>query len=235
MKILSMETSSNICSVAILEDNEVIKEISICDENTHSQKLMPLVSQIFEQTNLSLEDIDLFACDKGPGSFTGIRIGIATLKAFSDVSSKPIIGISSLDALAHNITTDGYICSLIDAKHDNVYCCIYQLSDNIYTKIQDYSFNNIHELAQELSKYNNLIFFVGNGSILYKDVLQSELKEKAIINEDSSVHSINAINICKVAFQGFLSNSNKNFFDVEPLYIKKSSAEISLEEKSNAN
>lgn len=87
MKILSIDTSSSICSIAILEDNKVIKEISNDDATTHSVKLMPQVEQIFKETNLTLNDMDLIACDKGPGSFTGIRIGIATVKAFFDVTN----------------------------------------------------------------------------------------------------------------------------------------------------
>ncbi len=87
MKILSIDTASSICSVAILEDNKVIKEISNDDANTHSVKLMPQIEQLFKETNLTLNDIDLLACDKGPGSFTGIRIGISTVKAFLDVTN----------------------------------------------------------------------------------------------------------------------------------------------------
>lgn len=121
MKILSIDTSSCICSVAILEDEKIIKEISNEDGNTHSVKLMPQIEQIFKETNLTLNDIDLFACDKGPGSFTGIRIGISTIKAFCDVTNVPAIGIPSLMALAYNIDFNGYICSLIDAKNSNVY------------------------------------------------------------------------------------------------------------------
>ncbi len=87
MKILSIDTASSICSVAILEDNKLVKEISNNDTNTHSVKLMPQIEQIFKETNLTLNDIDLLACDKGPGSFTGIRIGISTVKAFFDVTN----------------------------------------------------------------------------------------------------------------------------------------------------
>lgn len=235
MKILSIETASNTCSVALLEDTQVIKELSICDEHTHSQKLMPLVAQIFKESNIKVEDIDLFACDKGPGSFTGIRIGISTIKAFSDTFFKPLIGVSSLEALTHNITSEGYICSLVDAKHDNVYCSLTEHKQEVYTKIQSDSFENIYELAQNLKKYHNFIFFVGNGSIVYKDVLKSELKEKAVIIQDNSFHLVNAIHVGRVAFSKFLADPTQDFSFIEPLYLKKSSAEIALEEKSHAN
>jgi len=126
MKILSIDTSSDICSVAILEDDTLIKELHIDDIKTHSEKLMPLISDIFDKCNLTLDNIDLIACSKGPGSFTGIRIGIATVKAFSDSKKLNAIGISSLDGLAHNIENDGLTCALIDAKNNNVYFGLFE-------------------------------------------------------------------------------------------------------------
>ena len=200
MKILSVETASNNCSVAILEDTKLIKELSICDENTHSQKLMPLIDKILNECNLSLSNIDLFACDKGPGSFTGIRIGISTLKAFHDALNKPIIGISALDAFANlaleHKNSSSYICSIIDAKHDNVYYSIYENNNGILKQLSNYGFQNINELCNILNEYNKFIFFVGNGSIVYKDVLKFKLNKNIKILEAP----INANNIGICAF-----------------------------------
>lgn len=126
MKILSIDTSSDICSVAILEDNTVLKELHIDDIKTHSEKLMPLIKNIFDDCKLSLDNIDLIACSKGPGSFTGIRIGIATSKAFSDSQNIQAIGISSLDGLAYNIENKNLTCSIIDAKNNNVYFGLFE-------------------------------------------------------------------------------------------------------------
>ena len=103
MKRLAVETSSKICAVALVENDKLIKEEIIEDENTHSVKLMPLIDELLKETNTNLEDIDLFAVDKGPGSFTGIRIGIATIKAFMDAKNKKGIGITSLECLAYNV------------------------------------------------------------------------------------------------------------------------------------
>ena len=126
MKILSIDTSSDICSVAILEDNTVLKELHIDDIKTHSEKLMPLIQNIFDECKLSLDNINLIACSKGPGSFTGIRIGIATAKAFADSKNIQAIGISSLDGLAYNIENEGLTCSIIDAKNNNVYFGLFE-------------------------------------------------------------------------------------------------------------
>ena len=109
MKILAIETSSKVCAVALLENDILIQEKILEDENTHSVKLMPLVDELLRETKTNIQDIDLFACDKGPGSFTGIRIGIATIKAFMDVTNKKAVGITSLETLAYNVKQEGII------------------------------------------------------------------------------------------------------------------------------
>ena len=103
MKILAIDTSSKICSVALMEDQKIILEKHTNDEKTHSQNLMPLIDNLFQETDLTLDDIDLLACCLGPGSFTGIRIGISTVKAFSDAKNIPVTGVTSLESLAYNI------------------------------------------------------------------------------------------------------------------------------------
>lgn len=232
MKILSIETSSNVCSVAILEDNKVIKEISNEDGNTHSIKLMPQIEQIFKETNLSLQDMNLLVCDKGPGSFTGIRIGISTIQAFCDVTKIKSIGVPSLMALAYNIDFEGYICSLIDAKNNNVYYSLFEHSQHKYRQIGNYLFDDISNITEILKKCNKPIFFVGNGSIVYKDMLKSNLYENAIFVEDENYNKLNATSVAKAAFDVFC---NKKYLDenynISPLYLRKSSAQIQLEEK----
>lgn len=234
MKILSIDTSSEICSVAILEDENVIKEISIEDANTHSVKLMPLIKHIFDETKLSINDIDLFACDKGPGSFTGIRIGVATIKAFADTTNKPCVGISSLMGLTYNIKYEGYICSLIDAKNNNVYYSLFKHENNKYEQIGEYLSEDINNVTNILKNCNKTIFFVGNGSIVYKDMLKSVLKENAKFANDITINKLNAASIGKAAFDVYLNNKITTY-PLSPLYLKKSSAERLLEEKENGN
>ena len=130
MKILAIDTSSQICTVCICEDTEVLIELNDDNEKTHSQKLMPMIQEAFEKVNLSLDNINLLACSQGPGSFTGVRIGISTAKAFSDAKNIPVIGVSSLEGLAYNLNSNGLICSLIDAKNNNVYYGLFEFENN---------------------------------------------------------------------------------------------------------
>lgn len=213
MKILSIDTASDICSVALLEDTNLIKELNILDSKTHSENLMPLIEQLLEQTNCDLSEIDLIACDKGPGSFTGIRIGISTVKAFSFVHNIPVLGISSLDALAYNVEkTSNIICSLIDAKNNQVYCGIY---NDKYELLEDYLADDISIIVNTLKKYSD-ITYVGNGSIIHKNLLNGVF----VNNNEQSAFSLG-----KCAYYKFIKGIQENADNILPMYLRKSQAE----------
>ena len=227
MKILAIDTSSKICSVSILEDNNVIIEKHNDDEKTHSQKLMPLIDELLKEANLTLDNIDLLACSQGPGSFTGIRIGISTVKAFADVKNIPIIGVTSLESLAYNINTEGLIATLIDAKHDNVYFALYELKDNKYTTVIDPISDTITNVIQSLKNYNDKITFVGDGSEVHKDLLSNEFSNCTFASSEQNVQT--SISIGKCAYNKYNSNDYTKVYSVSPIYLKKSQAEINLE------
>lgn len=219
MKILSIETSGKICAVALTEDNNLIKEEIIEDENTHSVKLMPLVDKLLKQTNTNINDIDLFACDIGPGSFTGIRIGVSTIKAFIDVTNKKAVGVSSLEILAQNVKEDGIICSLIDAKNENVYYGIFEKNQNECKQIEELKFDNINNIINFAKNINKKIIFVGDGSIAHKDVIECELENAKVIE----CSNLNARNIGKIAFSK--KEQAVDTHNLKPLYLRQSNAE----------
>ena len=228
MKILSIDTSSNICAVAILEDTALLKELSQNNGLTHSVNLMPMIQELFSSLNLSLKDIDLIVCDKGPGSFTGIRIGIATAMGFSDSLNIQTIGISSLEALAFNINTPNVICSLIDAKKDNVYVGIFEFTGEQYILRRNLSSENIDSILDELKNVTYPICFVGDGSILYKEKILEKLPT-------STFSDINDLSACNLGLAGFHHFKNNQKDDLLPLYLRKPQAERMLEEKKNGN
>ena len=131
MKILAVESSCDIASVSLLEDNNLILELKEFSTANHSEALMPLIDKLLKKSNTSLDDISLFAVDNGPGSFTGIRIGLATIKAFCDVKDKQCIAVSSLEALSYTCEEEALICSMIDAKHGNVYFGLFKMQESI--------------------------------------------------------------------------------------------------------
>ena len=228
MKILAIDTSSKICSVSILDDKNIVIEKHNDDEKTHSQKLMPLIDELLKESNLNLDNIDLLACCQGPGSFTGIRIGISTVKAFSDVKNIPIIGVTSLESLAYNIKSQGLIASLIDAKHDNVYFGLYELtSDNVYKTIIEPISDSIINVITILKKYSENITFVGDGSVIQKQVLQNEFSNCKFASNSENAQTSTSVGLS--AFDKFHENGYVDKFTLSPIYLKKSQAEINLE------
>lgn len=227
MKILAVDTSSKICSVAILEDDNVILEKSTNDEKTHSQNLMPLIDELFKETNLSLENIDLLACCQGPGSFTGIRIGIATVKAFSDAKKIPATCVTSLESLAYNVNQNGLIVSLIDAKNDNVYYSMHSFDGNDYKQIGEYKSDNIQNILDALSIYDDPLIFVGDGSVVHIEKINAYIKNPIFAPENQNVQT--SISIGKSAYNKFKNGiyGDSNF--ILPIYLKKSQAERHLD------
>ena len=230
MKILSIETSSDICAVCILEDKTKIKEITLSKGRTHSETLLPIINQIFEETNLSLNDIDLLVCDIGPGSFTGIRIGVSTAKAFIDAKKIPSIGISSLEALAYNVSTDGVICPIIDAKNNQVYTCIFNYDNGLYSLEHNFFADDINVILNILKKKNANITFVGDGINSYKEQIENNFKNSNICINYSENNDLNAYNLGIAGYNKFIKNEK---CDVLPLYLKKPQAEREYEKHAN--
>lgn len=217
MKILCIDTSSKLCGVGIFENEKLIDKIELNNGLTHSETLMPILKEILEKNSLVLKDFGLIAVDIGPGSFTGIRIGVATAKAFSDSLSIPCIGIDSLEILAYQIKETSIICSAIDCKNDNCYFALYELRNNEYVILEAPSAKTKQEVTDLLdSKYSNKdIKFVG-------DAFSSE----------SSINHLSVENLNLAALKKFTRN-NFHGEEILPLYLKKSQAERQLEEKGN--
>lgn len=217
MKVLAIDTSSKLCSVAILEDTNLIKKLELDNGLTHSETLMPLVQQLLKECNLNLKDIDLLVSDIGPGSFTGIRIGVATCKAFSDSINIPCVGISSLEVLAYNIEKDGIICSTIDCKNDNCYFALYELISGNYNVLQEPCAKSVNEVLELLNdKYpNKNISFAGDGI------------------PSHSIDNFNYLNVENLGIAGYKKfiAQNKIGENILPLYLKKPQAQIQLEAK----
>ena len=215
MKILSVSTSSKIASCAICENEKTILELNINDTKTHSETLIPLVTDLLEKANLKITDINAIACDVGPGSFTGIRIGISSVKAIAESLNIPVLSVSSLEALAYNISNVSCdtICSLIDARNNQVYAGIF---DKSYNLLENYLADDINNIIPIIKKYNNILF-VGDGAIIHKDLLK--------ITSFPYENIIHSKNIAKCGYKKFINNDIKTADSIIPLYLRKSQAE----------
>ena len=213
MKILAIGTSGKNCTIAISEDKNVIKEININTGLTHSETLLPNIEKILQETNLTLNDMDAYAVSIGPGSFTGIRIGVATIKGLCLGVDKQVIAVPSLLGMAYNKKDfDGYIVSCIDARNDNVYAGIYKAENGIVKQVGDYISDNINVLNEKLASLDGKY-------ILVEDKENVEYASK----------------IAEAAFDLYAQGIVTDGVHVSPLYLKKSQAERELEEKNDNN
>lgn len=232
MNLLAIETSGTLCGATILKDEKLIDKIELENGLTHSESLMPLIKKLLEKNNLKISDFDTFVCDIGPGSFTGIRIGVATIKAFVDsLKNVKYTGVSSLEALAYNTDKEGLICSIIDCKNDNCYFALYELKNNNYKEIICPTASSISELQKSLNNYlDTSITFVGDGAISYKENITKNIPNSNFLDEN-----LNKINTTNLALAGFKRISNNNELELLPMYLKKPQAEKQLEEKEGLN
>lgn len=238
MKILSIDTASNVCGVSILENNELICKLDTNTGRTHSENLMPMIQNTFDKTGLTLKDIELIVCDIGPGSFTGIRIGVATAKAFLDSLQIPCIGVSSLEVLAYNIVKESiktkYICSIIDSKNDNCYFALYEINNNCLETLIEPQAGTIEDTLSILKSYcedtleeDLSIIFVGDGSEIYKDKIVQTFSNANFAHSENNI-----LNSYSLGLAGLYKyNSGIEFDEVLPLYLKKPQAQRQLEEK----
>ena len=230
MKILGIDTSTMAANVAVLEDDKLICEYTINTKKTHSQKLMPMIENMLKLSDLDIKEIDAIAICVGPGSFTGLRIGMATAKAMAHVNNIPLIGVNSLEILGANMDLcNRNICSILDAQRNQVYMNKYILKDDKITELEEISIKAIDELLEEISSSNEDWVLVGEAVYKYKE----KIEEISNITIPSPANNITkASTLCFVARDKMLSNDQVyNCYNINPMYIRKSQAEEQYEEK----
>ena len=230
MKILLLDTYKMAANVAVLEDDKLICEYTINTKKTHSQKLMPMIENMLKLSDLDIKEIDAIAICVGPGSFTGLRIGMATAKAMAHVNNIPLIGVNSLEILGANMDLcNRNICSILDAQRNQVYMNKYILKDDKITELEEISIKPIDELLEEISSSNEDWVLVGEAVYKYKE----KIEEISNITIPSPANNITkASTLCFVARDKMLANDQVyNCYNINPMYIRKSQAEEQYEEK----
>ncbi len=170
MKILAMDSSSLVATVAVLEDDVLMAEYTINYKKTHSQTLLPMIDEVAKMIELDLSTIDAIAISKGPGSFTGLRIGSATAKGLGLALDKPIIAVPTLEAMAYNLWgSDALIVPIMDARRNQVYTGIYQFEDSGLTVLKEQCAVAIEELLADLNERNGKVVFLGDGVPVFRE------------------------------------------------------------------
>lgn len=169
MLILAFESSAKAASVALVKDGSLISQYSQCTALTHSRTLLPMAEDMLKNAELKISDVDLIAVAHGPGSFTGIRIGVSTVKGLSWAADKPCVGVSTLEAMAwQGLAAGGYVCPVMDARRAQVYNAIFKIEDGRPIRVTEDRPIALEELAEEVKALNAPVFLVGDGTELTK-------------------------------------------------------------------
>ncbi len=231
MKILSIETSTMLGGVAIIDETAgLIAETRLNVKTTHSERLMTAVNNTLLQSELTLDDIDVFAVAAGPGSFTGLRIGLSTVKGLSYATGKPVVTVPTLEAFAWNFQFSKYpVCLMLDARKSEVYAAVYRWEDSGFsTVIECVSIKAEALLAAPsgllLEKLQGNILFAGEGALLYKDKIIETMKDRAFFaTADKMVPSPASIGM--LGLTKALRGEFTVISEAVPFYIRKSEAD----------
>jgi tRNA threonylcarbamoyladenosine biosynthesis protein TsaB len=234
MKILSLDSATESATCAILDDNRILGEITFNYKKQHSIVLMPMIDELFNNTGMSIGDIDGFVASKGPGSFTGLRIGMATIKGLSQGTKKPFVTISTLDSLAYNLAyTSGIICPILDALRDNVYTALYTFDNYELIRTSDYMNISIDELINMLKEKNCNISFVGDGTFKFKERLINNLPQIGFA--PAHLNLAKASSLGELGLKLFSKGIEDDIYGSVPIYLRKPQAEREYEEKMSQN
>ncbi|MCR1951796.1 tRNA (adenosine(37)-N6)-threonylcarbamoyltransferase complex dimerization subunit type 1 TsaB [Clostridium sp. DSM 100503] len=229
MIVLSIDSASKVATAALLDENNLIAEYTLNNKMEHSTLIMDMIDKLLKDSNLSIDDIDGFIVSKGPGSFTGLRIGMSTVKGLSFGSNKPYISISSLDALAYSlINFDGIICPIMDALRDSVYTCLYKNNNGNLEKLTDYSAFDLDELIEILKEKGEKVIFTGDGLTKHKEYLSNNLPNAYFAPNHLSI--IRASSLGDLGIKLLLNNESDEL-NSSPFYLKKPQAQRELEKR----
>ena len=219
MLILGADTSSKAATAALLEDGKIICEYTLNINNTHSEKFLPLIEQMLKDTSYSYDNIDVFACGLGPGSFTGIRIGVATIKGLCGALGKKAVGVSSLEALAYNaVGFSGIIVPTVFARADEVFCAAYEKD---MKEIMSPSVMTIDELLDFCGDKEAL--FLGDGAEKFEPLIKQ--KSAAFTVAEHSLNIMRGSGVCALASKKAENNEFISYLELAPVYLRQSQAE----------
>lgn len=233
MNILSIDSSSTVATCAIVSEKGVLGEYTLANKREHSVILMELIEQVLKNCSLNINDIDGFVVSKGPGSFTGLRIGMATVKGLSFGSNKPYVSVSTLDALAYTMSHfNGIVCPVMDALRESVYTCIYKCNNGEMEKLVEPTAMDLEDLAKYLNDTNERVIFVGEGLDKHENYFKENIHNAFFAPKHLSLiraSSLGELGL-KLISEGIVDDENSS-----PLYIKKPQAERELEKRLAMN
>ncbi len=244
MLILALDSTAQVGSVALCEgDGHLLAECTLNTGNTHSETLLPTVEFLLKSCGVTVDDIDLFACTAGPGSFTGVRIGAATVKGLAFGKGKPCVGVSTLEALATNARAfEGIICPCMNARRQQVYNALFESKDGKLTRLCEDRALAIEDLLKEVSEYapEKRIYLVGDGAELVMDFdefcEQFPVLDGCMILLGERLRNQSGYSVALVALEAYRNGNVCTDAELAPVYLRPSQAErMRMEKMKNEN
>lgn len=224
MLLLTIDSSTSAGSVAIVDEKKIIAKSILNLEQTQSQRLMPQIISLLDSCNYEIDQIDAVGVGVGPGSFTGIRIGLATASTLAQSLSVPIVGVSTLEAIAYNLNYScGYVCAVIPSNRRYVFAALFSGDGhNLKREFED-TLISIDNLIDELKEIKESIYFLGDIKE-YESDLKAKLNNVKLVDDDFSFP--NPTIIAKLAEKKITEGKNKSVHEIKPNYLKRPQAEI---------
>jgi len=231
MFILGIETSTKTGSVAVVSEKGVVAQYSLNIEVTHSERLMSTVDRVLKDTGLALSAMDGYAVAIGPGSFTGLRIGLAAVKGLALSTGKPVAAVPTLKALAWNLPFSAYpICPMLDARKNEVYASLYQFEKDALVQTMPEAVIALSVLAEKMS---GKTVFSGEAAYLYRADIERTFGDLALFAPLSAILP-SAAAVAEIGMAMIRNNEQADMDDLVPLYIRRPEAEVAWEKKQTA-
>ncbi|MBQ8955750.1 MAG: tRNA (adenosine(37)-N6)-threonylcarbamoyltransferase complex dimerization subunit type 1 TsaB [Lachnospiraceae bacterium] len=231
MNILAIDSSGLAASAAILSDDVIRAEYTVCNKLTHSETLMPMIDEVIQSSGLELKDMDAVAIAKGPGSFTGLRIGSATAKGLAEAIKKPVIEVPTVNALAQNMAGyDGNIVPLMDARRNETYTGIFTFEGEGLKTLREQCAVPLTEILADINSRGVKTIFLGDGVRVFAD----QIKEKCtapFIFAPPSLRLQRASSVAVLAQRYYEKGYHVNAAEHKPTYLRVSQAERELSQK----
>jgi tRNA threonylcarbamoyladenosine biosynthesis protein TsaB len=223
MKIIAFDTATESCSVALVEQSRLLAEISLINTETHSRHLASLIRDVCRLAGIELGDIDGYAVTRGPGSFTGLRIGISTAIGLAQASGKPLAGVSTLHTLAAQATAPlQSVCPMIDARRGEVYFSTYRHVEHDLIAQQPEQVSRVQDAIETISEP---CIFIGSGAALYQAEISDRMGEAAQFASKIN-HIIRAATVATLAQKKLVGGETDDVMNFRPTYLRKSDAKI---------
>lgn len=233
MKLLAADTATSSLSVAVMDAGSLCTEITQSTGETHARHLMTLVDTALGLSGMTAADLDAFAVTIGPGTFTGLRIGLSSIQGMATATSKPVAGISSLDVLAAQAApscqeSGSLVCAMLDARRQEVYAGLFRADDQAVAPVSAFRVITPAALADEIEEP---CLMVGSGALLYQDLLREKLAERFSLAAPGA-HTIRGETVARLGMAALERDTVPVDRVLKPLYLRKSDAEINASKKA---